>query len=67
MKVNKVLTDKILQMAEEVGQEILNGLDHNYYEREIVDRVVAGQEISITEAVEAITFLREEITRQEAA
>jgi hypothetical protein len=67
MKVNKVLTDKIITMAEEIGQSVLDGLDRNYYERDIVDRVQAGEEISITEAVEAITWLREEINdRQEA-
>lgn len=67
MKVNKILTDKIISMADEVGRERLNGLDRNYYERDIIDRVRSGEEISITEAVEAVTWLREEINRQEAA
>lgn len=67
MKVNTVLTDKVLQMAAEIGLPVLNGLDRNYYERGIVDRVVAREEISITEAVEVITWLRKEINRQEAA
>lgn len=58
MEVIKPLLEKIKAMAEEVGIGRLNGLDSNYYEREIVDKVIAGDQISITEAVDVVTFLR---------
>jgi len=67
MQVSEVLLAKVRGMAAEAGgPETLDGLDHHYYEREIVGRVLAREEVSITEVVEAVTWLREFLNSQEA-
>jgi len=65
MEVIKVLTDKIKAMAEAAGD--LSALPGNYYEREIVEKVQAGDQIGVSEAVDVVMFLRTVLTSQEAS
>lgn len=58
MDVIRQLLDKIVLMADEVGQAELDSKTDHYYEREVIDRVRTRQQISITEAIDAVTYLR---------
>lgn len=62
-----ILVEKIKSMAEEIGREELDDETDHYYERDIVDRLYAGDGISVTEAVEAVQYLRSILDRQEAS
>lgn len=55
MQVIQVLLDKIVHMSE--GLDLDSKTDH-YYERGVVDMVKAREDIGITEAIDAITYLR---------
>jgi hypothetical protein len=65
MIVYPVLRNKIIRMAEAVGEETLAAQQDHFYERGVLEDFLQYGEIGIAEAIDVITYLRT-LTDQDA-
>jgi hypothetical protein len=65
MIVIPAMLDKIRRMAAAVGEETLAAQDDHYYERGVLADFLQGGELSISQAIDLVTYLRT-LTTQDA-